>query len=324
MLIIDRDTVRQLLDDAQCIALIREAMIALSAGETRQLPRQIVALANGLFGVMPGALGGAGAFGAKVLSVFPGNVARGGQSHQGGIMLFDGDSGAPTALVHAGEVTAIRTAAASAVATDALARADATRLAILGAGEQAEAHLRALRLVRPFAAVTIWARDHARAAALARHGEAAFGLACTVADSAAAAVRDADVICTVTGAQDPILLGRDVPCGAHVNLVGSSYAGPSEADEDLVASARFFGDSRDHVLAQGAEFIRAREAGRIDDAHFLGEIGAVLAGRVTGRSGADDITIYKSLGHIVQDLAGAAHVAGRAAARGLGISAPFL
>src|SRR5258706_8684834 len=168
MRMIDRDEVRERLTYEVCMPLVRRAMIALSRGETRQLLRAIVPLGGGgLFGVMPGALGERAMFGAKLVSVFPENFAKGVQSHQGVVVLFDGEGGAPLCVVHAGEVTAIRTAAASAVATDALARPDARRLALLGYGEQAHTHARAISRVRPLSAITVWGRSAERAEAFA-------------------------------------------------------------------------------------------------------------------------------------------------------------
>ncbi len=154
-------------------------------------------------------------------------------------------------MVHAGEVTAIRTAAASAVATHRLARPDAGRLAILGYGEQARTHAHAIGKGRPLSAVTVWGRSAERAEAFAARLGAELGLPVTACADAQAAVADADIVCTVTNAAEPILLGRWVAPGTHVNLVGSSYAGPVEADDDLVVRARFIADSREGVLAQG-------------------------------------------------------------------------
>ena len=289
-----------------CIPIVREAMIAFSAGQTRQLLRSVIPLDQGrMFGVMPGALGGDAPFGAKLVSVFPDNVARGGQSHQGLIVLFDAVSGRPQGLVDAGEVTAIRTAAASAVATDALARPDSKVLAILGTGEQARTHAEALRLVRPFTEIVLWGRRREAAEALAQALSKTLSARVRVADSVEAAVADADVVCTVSGAREPILMGRWLAPGTHVNLVGSSVAGPSEVDHDLVVRARFIADSREGVLAQGAEFLRAKAAGLVDDAHVVGEIGQVLSGDLEGRQSNDQLTVYKSLGHVVQDLAAA-------------------
>jgi len=306
MRFIDRDEVAQRLTYEVCIPAVREAMIAFSAGETRQLLRSIIPMADGrMFGVMPGALGERAMFGAKLISVFPENFAKGVQSHQGVIVLFDAESGAPVCVLHAGEVTAIRTAAASAAATDALARPDASRLALLGYGEQARTHLRAISRVRRLQAVTVWGRDPGRAEAFAREMTAETGLAVAAAPDAPAAVAEADIICTLTAAREPILMGAWVAPGTHLNLVGSSYAGPVEVDPELVVRARFIADSREGVLAQGAEFLSAKAVGLISDAHLVGEIGQVFSGALTGRQSRDQVTVYKSLGHVVQDLAAA-------------------
>ena len=306
MRFIDREEVAERLTYEKCIPIVRHAMIAFSHGQTKQLLRSIIPLADGrMFGIMPGAMGDRAVFGAKLISVFPENFSKGVQSHQGLVVLFDPDNGAPVCAVHAGEVTAIRTAAASAVATDALARKDSRRLAILGYGEQAGTHARAISQVRKLAGATVWGRspDHARS--FAQRMQAELSLPFTAAATAREAVADADIVCTVTAAPEPILMGKWIQPGAHVNVVGSGYAGPAEIDNDLVVCSRFFVDSREGVLQQGAEFLRAKAAGLINDDHIAGEIGQVLAGDVPGRRSDDEITVYKSLGHVVQDLASA-------------------
>lgn len=306
MRLIDRDEVRRRLTYDLCIPIVRDAMIAFSKGETKQTLRTIIPLADGrLFGVMPGAMGPDAVFGAKLISVFPENFAKGVQSHQGVVVLFDPDNGAPICIAHAGEITAIRTAAASAVATDALAREDATRLALLGYGEQAHTHARAISKVRRLSAITVWGRSPERAQKFAEATQAELGITVTTATTARAAVVDADIICTVSSAKEPILEGKWLHPGTHVNIVGSSYAGPTEVDHDVVTRARFFADSREGVIAQGAEFLYAKQAGLIGDDYIVAEIGQVLAGDVEGRQNAEQITAYKSLGHIVQDLASA-------------------
>ncbi|MHA4837489.1 ornithine cyclodeaminase family protein [Sphingopyxis sp. MSC1_008] len=302
---IDAAEVRTRLDHATCIDLMRSAMIALAEGRSRQLLRGIIDLDGGdLFGVMPGALDGAG-FGAKIISIFPAAAAHG-SSHQGIIILFDRASGAPVCVIDASEVTAIRTAAASAAATDALARPDARRLAIMGTGEQAWHHVAAVRHVRPLTEVRIWGRTPEKAEALAGRIADDFGLVARTTASAAEAAEDAHIICTLTGAAEPFLLDAHVADGAHINAVGSSRAGPSEIDEALVVRARFVPDHREGVLAQGAEYLRASGAGLITETHVLPEIGHVFSGSAPGRLAASDVTIYKSLGSIVQDLACAA------------------
>lgn len=306
MRFIDRDEVARRLTYEVCIPIVRDAMIAFSCGHTKQLLRSILPLSEGrLFGIMPGAMGGNAAFGAKLISVFHGNFARGIQSHQGVVVLFDPDSGAPVCIAHAGEITAIRTAAASAVATDALARKDARRLALLGYGEQAQTHARAIRKVRTIEEIAVWGRSFERAKAFAEMMEAELKIPVKPAPDVRTAAAEADIICTVSSAYEPILKGEWVRPGTHVNVVGSSYSGPAEIDNDLVARSRFVVDSRESVLDQGAEFLRAKAAGLIGDDHIAGEIGEVLAGKVEGRRSADEITIYKSLGHVVQDLASA-------------------
>jgi len=306
MRFIDREEVARRLTYEMCIPLVRNAMIAFSRGETKQTLRAIIPLSEGrAFGVMPGAMGAHAPFGAKILSVFQENVARGGQSHQGLVLLFDPETGAPVCVVHAGEITAIRTASASAVATDALARADARRLAILGTGEQAATHARAISRVRRLESIAVWGRSPEPARALAAKLHAELGVPVAAARTVEEAVARADLICTVTAASEPILKGDWVRPGTHVNIVGSSFAGPAEVDNLLVARSRFIADSREGVLKQGAEFLRAKAAGLVGDDHIVAEIGQVLAGEIEGRRSADEITAYKSLGHIAQNLASA-------------------
>ncbi|MFZ0818010.1 MAG: ornithine cyclodeaminase family protein [Candidatus Sulfotelmatobacter sp.] len=306
MRFIDREEISRRLTYDVCIPIVRQAMIAFSRGETKQLLRSIMSLSEGrLFGVMPGALGANAAFGAKLISVFHGNFARGVQSHQGLVILFDPESGAPVCVLDAGEITAIRTAAASAVATDALARKDARRLALLGYGEQAATHARAIAKVRDLESIVVWGRSPARAQNFAERMQSELAIPVAAAADVQRAVADADIICTVTSAAEPILHGDWVRPGTHLNLVGSSYAGPCEVDNALVVRSRFIADSREGVLNQGAEFLRAKAAGLITDDHIVAEIGQVLAGDIEGRRSPEEITVYKSLGHIVQDLASA-------------------
>jgi ornithine cyclodeaminase/alanine dehydrogenase-like protein (mu-crystallin family) len=304
MRVIDREEVARRLTYEVCIPIVRQAMIAFSKGETRQLLRSIIPLAQGhLFGIMPGALGDNAAFGAKLVSVYPENFAKGRQSHQGLVVLFEPTTGEPVCVAHAGEITAIRTAAASAVATDALARVDAKRLSSLGYGEQAAAHARALIKVRRIQAVRVWGRSIERAEAFCLRMNTELGVPFGTSARVEDVVGDADIICTLTAAREPILKGAWVRPGTHLNLVGSSVAGPVEVDSALVVRSRFIADSREGVLHQGAEFLRARDAGVIDDSHIVAEIGEVLAGDIMGRRSDTDITVYKSLGHVVQDLA---------------------
>jgi ornithine cyclodeaminase/alanine dehydrogenase-like protein (mu-crystallin family) len=294
LVVFDAEAVRARLTCEAAMGPVRQAMVALSDGRVRQLLRSFIGLGEGrTFAIMPAALGEREVFGAKLISVFH---EGGRKAHEGLVVLFDGGSGRPVCVADAREVTAIRTAAASAVATDALARPDASVLAVLGTGRQAEAHIEAIGRVRHLSEVRVWGRDPKATAAFAARIGAAAG-------DARAVVEGADIVCTVTGATDPILQGEWVSPGAHVNLVGSSGPLQAEADAALVARARFVVDHREHVLAHGGEFLRAKAARAVGDDHIAAEIGEVLADRVPGRTSPDEVTVYKSLGHAVQDLA---------------------
>ena len=300
----DAAQVEELLDYPGCIDAMRRAMAALSSGERAQPLRQIFTVGKDqMFGTMPGELAALSTFGAKLISVFSDPDQPGRTRHQGVVVAYDGETGAVTCIADAEPITKIRTACATAAATDALARADSEVLAIFGTGLQAESHLRAVTLVRPFREILLWGQSAERARELAERMSAELGQTINTVMEGREAAGRADVICTVTSSAQPILLGDWVKPGTHVNLVGSSYIGPVEVDTALVAKARYVADYRPGVLAQGAELAAAREAGLVDDSHVICEIGDVFAGRVRAREDDRQITIYKSLGHVVQDLA---------------------
>lgn len=303
-LYLDRDDVCSLLDMPGCIAAVRRAMIALAIDEIEQPLRQIVEMGpSELFATMAGTLPGTRSFGAKLVTVF-GDPDRAGRSRHAGLaILFEGESGGVSLIADAGAVTEIRTGAASAVATDALARPDARTLSLFGCGVQARAHLRAMAEIRPLDSVFVWGRSGAAAEAFASRMADETGLNVRAVSEGAEAAGLADIICTVTGAETPVLFSEWVRPGTHINVVGSSHAGPTEIDSSLVVRSRYFVDSRRAVEVAGAEFIIARGAGLVTDAHILGEIGAVLSGTIPGRIASADVTIYKSLGHVAQDLA---------------------
>jgi ornithine cyclodeaminase/alanine dehydrogenase-like protein (mu-crystallin family) len=300
----DAHAVRAALTCDAAIDAVRKAMIALSDGRAKQLLRSFIGLEGRTFAIMPAALSERGYFGAKLVSVF--FEADGRRAHEGLVVLFDGASGKPVCTADAGEITHIRTAAASAVATDALARADASTMAVLGIGKQAASHIEAIAKVRSLKAVRVWGRTFERAVTFADAMTSRTGLNIRAARTARDAVAEADIICTVTSASEPILNGAWVKPGAHVNVVGSSGPGPVEIDQDLVVRSRFIADHREHVLVHGAEFLRAKQAGAVNDDHIAAEIGEMLSGAKPGRTAIDEITLYKSLGHAVQDIAATA------------------
>lgn len=309
----DAAQVEELLDYPGCIKAMRQAMMALSSGERPQPLRQIFTVGdNQMFGTMPGELQALSTFGAKLVSVFRATDRAGRSRHQGVVVAYDGKTGSVSCIADAEPVTQIRTGCASAVATDALARADAGVLAIFGTGIQAESHLRAVPLIRPFREILLWGRSAERTREFAAKMSEELGRAITAVSDGQEVAARADVICTVTSSDEPVVLGEWVKPGTHINLVGSSYLGPVEVDSALVAKARYYADYRPGVLAQAAELAAARDAGLVDDNHVIGEIGDVLAGRVRGRENDIQITIYKSLGHVAQDLAAIAYLHERA------------
>jgi ornithine cyclodeaminase len=314
--VIDGDTIRRLAPPADLIGWMREAMIAVSVGGTVMPLRRAMELpeGRGMLGIMPGYVADAASAGVKLVSLVPPERRRG-SSHLGLMVLYDAEGLVPVALLCGVTVTALRTAAATAVATDALARPEARRLAILGAGEQAEAHLAALACVRPFDEVRVWSRGGADAFA-GRMGEHLAGL--RAVPSVEAAVEGADVICTVTASKTAILPGALVPAGCHVNLVGASHASAQETDDALVARSRFFVDYRASALDQAGELLDAIARGVVREDWIAGEIGEVLAGRVPGRESRDQVTVYKSVGVAAQDVVTARRVYERAVAADLG------
>jgi ornithine cyclodeaminase len=273
---------------------------------------------------MPGALlGEAGEeplLGLKVITVFPGNHAHGLESHLGVVMLFEGEHGRPVALLEAAAVTAIRTAAVSALATRLLAPPAAGDLAILGAGVQARSHLAALREVRPIRRLRVWSRNGENARRFAAEVAERDGLEAVASPSAQEAVASADLICTVTSAREPVLAGEWLSPGAHVNAVGACTPAARELDSAAVARARLFVDRRESALNEAGDLLIPLREGTVGEDHIRGELGDLLLGRIEGRRDAAEVTLFKSLGLAVEDLAAARHVYRKALAAGRGVA----
>ena len=321
VLFVNEAGVRELLPMESCIPLMRAALTTYARGDAVLPLRSMVWLPDrsGLLGLMPGYLGEPRSFGLKVVSVMPGNHGTPYDSHQGVVMLFGLEHGEPLAILDATAITAIRTAAASGAATDALARADAGDLALIGAGTQGRTHLAAMRAVRTLRRVRLWSRTRANAERFTREEGATLGFPIEVTASAEDAVRGADLICTTTSAREPVLRGEWLTPGAHLNAVGACFAGARELDTATVKRARFFTDCRESCLNEAGDFLIARTEGAITDAHLLGEIGEVLLGKVAGRVSRDDITLYESLGIALEDLAAAHAIHRRALESGAGL-----
>lgn len=325
MRILSNADVAALLPMDQAIATVDRVMRHVTAGDTQMPLRHVVPVGGpNLMGVMSGALSEPQCYGVKLVSLFPGNPVKGLSGHRGAVVLFEAETGGAVAMMDAGLLTAIRTAAASAVATRALARSDAHALTIIGTGEQAEHHLAAMSAVRPLKSVHIVGRRAEAAAAFAQHAAAAYpALAITHGTDAQAGVAGADIVCTVTSSPVPVLMGAWLEPGQHLNIVGASVASKREVDDAVVLRAAVTVDYRASALAQAGELVDMIAAGVIPPDHIRAEIGAVLAGQAVGRSSADQITLYRSLGVIAQDLACAQHILSRATAEGVGHEVAF-
>jgi ornithine cyclodeaminase/alanine dehydrogenase-like protein (mu-crystallin family) len=321
VLFVNEALVHELLPMAACVRVMRDALTTFSRGDAVQPLRSLVRLpdGSGLLGLMPGYLGVPQSFGLKVVSVMPANRGTPYDSHQGVVMLFGIIHGEPLAILDATAITAIRTAAASAAATDALARSDAGDLALIGSGTQARTHLVAMAAVRRLRRVRVWSPTRANAERFAREEAASAGVAIEVMATAQDAVRDADLVCTITSAREPVVRGTWLAAGAHVNAAGACFATHRELDAEAVRRARFYTDCRESCLNESGDFRIARTEGAIADAHLLGELGEVLLGRIPGRISRDDVTVYKSLGIAIEDLASAHAVHQRALATGSGV-----
>jgi ornithine cyclodeaminase len=265
---------------------------------------------------MPAYVAQPAAIGAKVITVFPGNHGTDRDSHQGAVLLFDAENGSLRAVLDATAITSIRTAAVSALATKLLARHDATELAILGSGVQARMHLEAIPLVRNIKRVRIWSRNRANAERF-RHHERSEGSAFTIAacSSAEEAVRDAHVVCTTTSSSEPVLRGEWLAPGTHVNAVGACTPRARELDSAAVKRARLFVDSRLSALNEAGDIITPIQEGEITPDHVVAELGELVAGTKSGRRSPEEITLFKSLGLAVEDIAAAQLLVERAEQR---------
>ncbi len=311
-LVLGEHDVQRLLPMDECIAVMEDVLAGLAREQLHNPLRFVVRPPNTttLMGLMPAYRAGATpAYGLKTVCIAPGNSALGLDPHQGFVALFDGETGQLQTVMHAGAITAIRTAAVSGVATKLLARPDAKTLAILGAGVQGRSHLEAMRAVHPFEEIRVWSRTPGHASELDGIIEAA---------SAEEAVRGADVVVTATAAREPIVERAWLAEGAHVNAVGSSIPTTRELDTQTMVDATLFVDRRESTVNEAGDFLFPEREGAIGPEHIRAELGEVLIGAAPGRTLSSELTVFKSLGIAVEDLAAAEHVLRRAREEGLG------
>jgi len=305
----------------ECIELMADALSALARGEVYQPLRTIIRPpeAHGLLGLMPAYRAGEqGAFGLKAICVFPENPAKGKDAHQGAVMLFSRETGELLALINASEITAIRTAAVSAVATRLLAREDAQQLGIIGAGVQARTHLAALAAVRPVRRARVACRNIEHAEQLAREMQSKFSFPIEPVRTNEEAVREADVIVTATSSLEPVIDKDWISTGAHVNAIGTHSPNSREIDSATMAAARIFVDRRESALNESGDYLLAAKEGLVSPESIVGEVGELLIGTKTGRTSSTEITLFKSLGLAIEDVVSADYLYHKAKAQQAG------
>ena len=323
LLVLGAGDVHRLLAYDECADAMRDALAALARGQVHQPLRTIIRPpgAAGMMGLMPAYLAAPApqaAYGLKAICIFPGNPAAGLDSHQGVVLLSSAQTGEPLAMLNASAVTEIRTAAVSAVATELLARADATELAIIGTGVQARAHLLAIAAARPLTGIRVAGRDRAKALRFAEGMRELVATPVTACASAADAVAGAGIVVTATSSAEPVLRRNWLAPGAHVNAVGACVPQARELDTETMAAAALFTDSRQSAASEAGDYVLAQAEGAIGPDHIRAELGEVLAGTAPGRADDAEITVFESLGLAVEDLAAAALAYRKAAELGSG------
>jgi len=321
-LVLTQSEVEQLLDMPGCMDAMADILEALARGELF-LPLRMIAFPpgeNSGIGLMPAHRGGSSAaYSLKTICLFPDNPKRGLDPHQGTVTLFSGETGELRALMNASAITAIRTAAVSGVATRLLAREDAQDLTIVGAGHQAHPHIAAMLEARQFERIRIAARSRESAERLASEWPLA-----TAVDSVEEAVREADVVCTVTNSSEPVLRHEWLKPGTHINAVGSSVKTARELDTDTIVACSLFVDRRESTVNEAGDYLMPLAEGAISGPeHIKAELGEILTGAHSGRTSDDELTVFKSLGLAVEDLAAAEYVVRRATETGTGTTVAF-
>jgi len=311
---------------AECLELMADALASLARGEVFQPLRTIIRPpdARGLLGLMPAYRhGDRGAFGMKAICVFPENPSIGKDAHQGMVILFSQETGEPLALMNASQITAIRTAAVSAVATRLLARTDAQRLGIIGAGVQARTHLVALACVREIKRARVACRNRNHAEQLVREMSDKVSFPIEAVDSNEAVVRDADIVVTATSSQQPVIESNWVSAGTHINAIGTHSPRSREIDSATMALARVFTDRRDSLLNEAGDYVLAAAEGVITPDSVVAEIGEVVIGAKPGRTSSSEITLFKSLGLAIEDVVSADYLFRKAKAEKIGTWVDF-
>jgi ornithine cyclodeaminase len=309
-LFINKEKIASLLPMNECIEVMDKMFRSLASGETVQPLRSLMWLPDkkGLLGMMPGHAVGLGMMGIKVISVFHANREASLPSHQGVVILFDAHHGQPLMIFDALEITAIRTAAASALASRILAKENAELLAIIGSGEQAKRHIEAMLLVRKIKQINVWSRNEEHAKELVNEMSGKYSIPIHIKKNAQEVVKHADIICTVTSSKEPVVLGDWISNGAHINAVGSSTAATRELDTAAMVKSKLYTDCYESIFNEAGDFLIPKKEGAVTENHVKAEIGQVLLGMKKGRENDEEITLFKSLGIAAEDIFSAYHI----------------
>jgi alanine dehydrogenase len=320
ILILNQKEIAELLTMEECMKVMEKALIALAAGKVILPLRQVTWLPGNesALGTMPCYSGETKSFGVKVISVFPRNLGTEYDSHQGAVLLFEATNGSLLAVCDATEITAIRTAAVSGVATQLLSRPDASELAILGSGVQATTHLSAMMVARKIKRVRVWSRTAKNAEQFCDRESKRYSVPIEPVTKPEEAVHRADIICTVTSSRTPVLSGDWIKPGAHINAIGTFGPSSREIDTTTVVRSKMYTDRLESALKEAGDFLIPKNEGAVTDQHIRGEIGELLSGKVEGRTSPDEITLFKSLGLAIEDLASAQYLYEKAVSKNAG------
>jgi ornithine cyclodeaminase len=307
---ISKERIASLLPMNECIEVMEKMFRSLASGECLQPLRNIMRLpdGSGVLGMMPGHADKLGVMGIKVITVFHANSEVGLPSHQGVVMLFDAKTGKPLMLFDALEITAIRTAAASAVATKLLSRKDSSTLAIIGSGEQAKRHIESMLVVRKIKQINIWSRKEENAKGLAEKTSVQLNIPVMICKNAQEAVEHADIICTVTASKEPVIKDEWIAKGTHINAVGSSTPMARELDTATIVRSKLFADCYESIFKEAGDFLIPKNERVVGHDHVKAEIGEVLLEKKKGRENDEEITVFKSLGIAAEDIFSAYHI----------------
>ena len=289
----------------ECITVMENIFIQLEEDQAFNPLRSAMLIPgeNGLLSMMPGYVNKQDIMGIKSVSVYPENANIGLESHQGSVTLFNALNGTPLAIMDAGQITAIRTAAVSGLATRILAKKNSKILAILGSGIQAKTHIEAMTTILNLEEIRVWSKNKKNAKKLVEEQRKKYAIPFRPFDTVNEAIYNADIICTTTAAVEPILQGNYLMQGVHINAVGSSVRNTRELDGFAIKLSKLYVDKIESTINESGDFLMAKQEGTIDDNHIIGTLGEILTKKKKGRNNINDITLFKSLGLAVEDIA---------------------